>query len=393
MMLGYLLARAGASVTVLEKHADFLRDFRGDTVHPSTLEVLDEIGLLQRFNQLPQQRVHQLGARIGGEFRHVIDFRGLKPFDYLALVPQWDFLNLLADEGRQFPHFDLRMRHEVVGLIQDQGAVTGVTVNSPEGEYALTADLVVACDGRHSTVRREAGLHATDCGAPMDVLWFKLPRTGNEPDDTFATFGAGHILVLLNRGDYWQAAFVVAKGGAEGFRAQPIEILRESVARMAPFLAAGVAALDSWDNVRTLEVQVDRLDRWHQPGLLLIGDAAHAMSPIGGVGINLAIQDAVAAANLLADPLREGGPIEESLLHRVQKRRLRPTKLTQGVQLQIQNHVIAKALDPAHDELEMPKFMRWLIEFQTVRNIPARIIGYGFRREHVHTGEHPPATH
>jgi 2-polyprenyl-6-methoxyphenol hydroxylase-like FAD-dependent oxidoreductase len=387
MMLGYLLARAGVPVVVLEKHADFLRDFRGDTVHPSTLQVLEEVGLLETFNRLPQRRVDQLGVRIGGRLQPVIDFRGLKPFNYLSLVPQWDFLDLLADEGLLYPHFDLRMRHEAVGLIEAGGRVTGVRVRSPDGEVTVKADVVVACDGRHSTLREVAGMKRRDYGAPMDVLWFRVPRKSTDPGETFAIVGSGHMMVLLNRTEYWQAAYVVPKGSDETLRARPIDTLRDSVAKLAPFLAGSIRELASWNNVKTLIVRVDRLERWYRPGLLLIGDAAHAMSPIGGVGINLAIQDAVAAANTLAPVLRKREPVDDALLRQVQRRRLPPTKIIQALQVQAQKRLISKALAQSGDAPNVPAFLRWLLRFRVVRNIPARLIGYGVRAEHVRTGK------
>lgn len=383
MMLGYLLARAGVAVIVLEKHADFLRDFRGDTVHPSTLQILDEIGLLHRFEQLPQRRIDHLNLQIGRQVQQAIDFRGLQPFPYLSLVPQWDFLDLLADQGRRYPQFGLRMQHEALGLIEENGRVAGVQVQSPGGEIEIRADLVIACDGRNSMLRDAAGLRAVDYGAPMDVLWFRLPRKQSDPQDTFGIIGAGNMMVLLNRTDYWQAAYLIAKGGDAALRAQPIVKLRESVAQLAPFLADRSHLPASWDDVKTLQVRVDRLERWHKPGLLLIGDAAHAMSPIGGVGINLAIQDAVAAANTLAPLLLAGGPIDEAPLHAVQQRRLLPTKVIQAVQLQIQQRVISRALSQSGRLPQIPATLRWLLRFRAVRHLPARLFGYGIRREHV----------
>lgn len=392
MMLGYLLARAGVPIVVLEKHSDFLRDFRGDTVHPSTLEILTEIGLLEKFEQLPQRKIDHLNLHIGGHMQQAIDFRGLKPFPYLSLVPQWDFLDLLAAEGQRYLQFDLRMRHEVVGLIKKDGRIVGVHVRSPQGEVEIYADLTVGCDGRHSTVRDAAGLRILDYGAPMDVLWFRLPRKDSDPEDTFGIIGTGHMMVLLNRTSYWQAAYLIPKGGADALRAQPIDELRNSIRKLAPFLADRIHTLAAWDEVKTLEVRVDRLERWYQPGLLLIGDAAHAMSPIGGVGINLAIQDAVAAANALAPVLRTKRPIDEALLRAIQNRRLLPTKLIQAVQVQIQKRVITRALAQSGHPLEIPPMLRWLLRFRPVRHIPARLFGYGFRREHVRTGVSSPST-
>jgi 2-polyprenyl-6-methoxyphenol hydroxylase-like FAD-dependent oxidoreductase len=385
MMLGFLLARAGVPVIVLEKHKDFLRDFRGDTVHPSTLAILDEIGLRETFDKLPQRRVDHLAGIVAGREQQIVDFRGLKPYDYLALVPQWDFLDMLADAGRKLPGFDLRMRHQATGLIEENGRTVGVRVESPEGDYALRADLVIACDGRHSTLRGSADLKAREYGAPMDVLWFRMPRSESDPQDTFGIVDRGHMMVLLNRTDYWQVAFVVPKGSDAALRARSIDALRETVSQLAPFPADRRNAIESWDTVKTLEVQVDRLQRWHAPGLLLIGDAAHAMSPIGGVGINMAIQDAVAAANALAKPLREGGAIDESLLARVQQRREWPVKVVQRVQIAMQKRLISRVLEQSGEPPRVPAPLRFLLDFRSVRHLPARLFGYGLRQEHVHT--------
>ncbi len=389
MMLGLILARAGVSVTVLEKHGDFLRDFRGDTVHPSTLAILDEIGLRDRFDKLPQRRVDHLAGIVGGREQQIVDFRGLKPYDYLALVPQWDFLDMLADAGHALPAFDLRMRHAATGLIEEDGRTVGVHVKSPEDDYDLRAALVVACDGRHSTLREAAGLEAREYGAPMDVLWFRVPRKASDPQDTFGIVDRGHMMVLLNRTDYWQVAFLVPKGSDAALRTRSIDALRESVAQLAPFLADRKDAVEAWDKVSTLSVQVARLDRWHKPGLLLIGDAAHAMSPIGGVGINLAIQDAVAAANVLAQALLDGGVIDESLLARIQRRREWPVKVVQRVQMAMQKRLISHVLEQSGEPPRVPAPLRFLLDFRAVRHIPARLFGYGLRREHVHTPARP----
>ena len=383
MMLGLLLARAGVPVTVLEKHGDFLRDFRGDTVHPSTLAILDEIGLRERFDRLPQRRVDHLAGIVAGREQQIVDFRGLKPYGYLALVPQWDFLDMLAEAGRGLPTFDLRMRHQATGLVDEGGRTAGVRVKSPDGDYALRADLVVACDGRHSTLREAAGLQAHDYGAPMDVLWFRMPRKESDPQDTFGLVDRGHMMVLLNRNDYWQVAFLVPKGSDAALRSGPVEALRESVAQLAPFLADRRDAIETWDQVSTLAVQVDRLQRWHRPGLLLIGDAAHAMSPIGGVGINLAIQDAVAAANALAPALRAGGAIDEALLAAIQRRREWPVEVVQKVQIAMQKRLISRALQDGGRPPHVPALLRFLLGFRGVRHVPARLFGYGLRQEHV----------
>lgn len=389
MMLGLLLARAGVAVTVLEKHGDFLRDFRGDTVHPSTLQILDEIGLLPEFEKLPQRRVDNLSGLIGGRAQPLVDFRGLEPFPFLALVPQWDLLDMLAEAGRAHPHFDLRMRHKATDLIEEDGRVVGVSVESPEGPLEIRAGLVVACDGRHSSLREAAGLKARQYGAPMDVLWFKLPRNESDPQDTFGIVDNGHMMVLLNRNDYWQAAFLVPKGSDLNLRAQSLDVLRESVAQLAPFLADRKSEIMGWNDVSTLSVQVDRLDRWHESGLLLIGDAAHAMSPIGGVGINLAIQDAVAAANALAAPLREGGPICEEMLAAIQRRREWPVRVVQKVQITMQKRLISRALEQSGKPPRVPAVLRFLLGFRAVRHIPARLFGYGIRQEHVRIPESP----
>ncbi|MDO1527844.1 FAD-dependent oxidoreductase [Fulvimonas sp. R45] len=386
MVLGLLLARAGVAVTVLEKHGDFLRDFRGDTVHPSTLEIIDQLGLRAEFDALPQHRVDHLEGIVGGRRQPLVDFRGLHPYGYLALVPQWDFLDLLAREGRRHPSFDLRMRHGATDLLREQGQVVGVQVQGPDGAYDLRADLVVACDGRHSTLRGAAGLEARDYGAPMDVLWFRLPRKDDDPQDTFGIVDRGHMMVLLNRDDYWQVAYLVPKGGDTALRAQPLQVLRDGVAELAPFLADRKDAIAGWDEVSTLTVKIDRLPRWHQPGLLLIGDAAHAMSPIGGVGINLAIQDAVAAANRLAGPLRGGGPIDESVLAQVQQRREFPVRVVQRVQMLMQRKLISRVLEQRGEPPRVPGPLRWLLGFRAVRHVPARLFGYGLRRERVECG-------
>jgi len=385
MMLSLLLARAGVPVTLLEKHGDFLRDFRGDTVHPSTLQILDELGLLSKFQQLPVHRVEHLSGIIGGRDQPLVDFRGLKPFGYLELVPQWDFLDMLAEAGRRYPAFDLRMRHKATGLLEENGRTVGVRVESSQGPMEIRADLVVACDGRHSTLRESAGLQATDYGAPMDVLWFRMPRNPPDPQDTFGIVDGGHMMVLLNRNDYWQTAYLVPKGSDARLRAQSIEVLRDSVAQLAPFLADRKHAIESWEKISTLSVQVDRLDRWHRPGLLLIGDAAHAMSPIGGVGINLAIQDAVAAANALVHPLLGNHAIDESTLAQIQRRREWPVQVVQKVQLTMQKRLLSRALEQAGAAPRIPALLRFLLKFRSVRHIPARLFGYGVRQEHVRT--------
>ena len=384
MMLGYLLARAGLDVAVLEKHADFLRDFRGDTIHPSTLELMHELGLLTDFLALPHQEAHCLKGSIGGFEFIAADFSHLPTrCKFIALMPQWDFLNFLAAQGQHYPNFKLLMHTEATDIIRAGDRVVGVAVTSPDGLREIHADLIVGTDGRHSTVRAKAGLTVEDIGAPMDVLWMRLSR---RPDDHFETLGrvdAGHVFVMLNRGDYWQCAYVIRKGGADATRREGLPAFRSSIVKLAPFLSDRVEELRSWDDVKLLTVAVDRLKQWHCPGLLCIGDAAHAMSPIGGVGVNLAVQDAVAAANLLYAPLRRGQPTLDELAA-VQKRRVFPMRFIQGLQVLIQNRIITRVLASTQSP-KPPLAVRLLDWFPPLRRIPARILGVGVQREHVQT--------
>ena len=383
MMLGYLLARAGVRVTVLEKHADFLRDFRGDTVHPSTLRVMQELGLLESFMQRPHQKLREIGGWFGRESVRLGDFGGLpEPYAFIAMMPQWEFLDFLSDEAKELPAFALRMQANVSELVLDGGRVVGVRGTEPGGAFEIRADLVVGCDGRHSTVRAAAGLTVEDVAAPIDVLWFRISRDPSETDQSLARIGPGHIVVTIDRGDYWQCAFVIPKGGADALRAQDIGVLREQVVKAAQPLASRIGDLHSWDDVKLLTVTVDRLTEWSRPGLLCIGDAAHAMSPVGGVGINLAIQDAVATANLLAEKLRDGS-LEDDDLDAVRERRLWPTKATQALQIGIQDNVLAPVLSGANAELEVPLPMRLLSSMRPLRRLFARLLGMGVRPEHV----------
>ena len=382
MMLGLLLARAGVRVAVLEKHADFLRDFRGDTIHPSTLEVLHELGILEAFLKRPHQEVRQLTGRVAGERVMIADFTHLPTHcKFLALMPQWDFLDFLAAQARAFSTFDLRMQTEVTGLIEDGGRVAGVLVKTPDGPQEIRADLVVGADGRHSAVRARAGLAVDSFGAPIDVLWMRMPRRADDPSQALGYVEGGHILVMLDRGDYWQCAFVIPKGGFDDIRRRGIEAFRADVASIVPFMGDRVSDLDNWNDIKLLTVLVDRLRRWHRPGLLCIGDAAHAMSPIGGVGINLAIQDAVAAANILAGPLGRG-TCSDADLARVQKRRELPTRLVQRAQVFAQERVIAPALGGKGPQ-QLPWPLKLLRRFPMLRRIPARLVGVGIRPEHV----------
>jgi 2-polyprenyl-6-methoxyphenol hydroxylase-like FAD-dependent oxidoreductase len=350
MMLGFLLARAGVSVIVIEKHADFLRDFRGDTVHPSTLEMMYELGLLDEFLKLPHSVVKQISLQIGKDRVIVGHFEHLPVHcKFIALMPQWDFLNFIADRGRRYQTFDLLMQTEAIDLIEENGRVAGVRAKSPEGELEIRAELIVGCDSRHSTIRTKAGLKSDDYGAPMDVMWFRLSHRPGDSEETVGHIESGRMMVMLNRNDYWQCAYVIPKGTAEEVRSAGLDKFRQAIADMSPFVRDRLGEIESWDQVKLLTVAVDRLRRWFRPGLLCIGDAAHAMSPIGGVGINLAVQDAVAAANILAQPLRHGTMTIETL-ESVQRRREFPTRFTQRLQLVLQNNIIGPALEGRRPE-------------------------------------------
>ena len=382
MMLGLLLARAGVDVVVLEKHSDFLRDFRGDTIHPSTLEVLHELGLLEEFLKLPHQKTHELGVYIGDRAIPFADFTHLPTrCKFIAFIPQWDFLNFLAQQAAHYPHFDLRMSAEAIDLIEDSGRVVGVRAQTPSGRLEIRADLVVAADGRASILREEAGLQVQDLGAPMDVLWFRLSRRPDDPEQTMGRFAAQQIFIMISRGEYWQCGYVIPKGAIEQIRARGLEAFRTNITTIASFVGDRVTELRDWDDVSVLSVRVDRLRRWYRPGLLCIGDAAHAMSPVGGVGINLAIQDAVAAANALSQALRTK-QLAIDHLRRVQRRRELPTRVTQRFQVVIQNRIISRVLKRG-GELKPPFFLRMLARFPVLRRVPARLIGIGIRPEHV----------
>ena len=382
MMLGLLLARAGVDVVVLEKHSDFLRDFRGDTIHPSTLEVLHELGLLEEFLKLPHQKAHELGAYIGDTAIPFADFSHLPTqYKFVAFIPQWDFLNFLAQQATHYPHFDLRMSTEATDLIEDSGRVVGVRAQTPSGRLEIRADLVVAADGRASILREEAGLQVQDLGAPMDVLWFRLSRRPDDPEQTMGRFAAQQIFIMISRGEYWQCGYVIPKGAIEQIRARGLEAFRTNITTIASFVGDRVTELRDWDDMSVLSVRVDRLRRWYRPGLLCIGDAAHAMSPVGGVGINLAIQDAVAAANALSQALRTK-QLTIDHLRWVQRRRELPTRVTQRFQVVIQNRIISRVLKRG-GELKPPFFLRMLARFPVLRRVPARLIGIGIRPEHV----------
>jgi 2-polyprenyl-6-methoxyphenol hydroxylase-like FAD-dependent oxidoreductase len=387
-MLGFLLARAGVDVVVLEKHGDFLRDFRGDTIHPSTLEIMSELGLLEDFLKLPHQEVRELAGQIGEDRVVLADFSYLPTrCHFIALMPQWDFLNFLAERARRYANFRLEMQAEVTDLVEDKGIVTGVRAKVPEGTLEVHADLVTGADGRHSAVRDLAGLGVQDLGAPMDVLWMRLSK---RPEDDTAVLGrlqAGRLFIMLDRADYWQCAFVIPKGGFAELRRRGLPAFRQAVVELNPALSNRVQELTSWDDVKLLTVRVDRLERWYKPGVLCIGDAAHAMSPVGGVGINLAIQDAVAAANILAVPL-EKGPVPVEQLRKVQRRREWPTRMMQAVQIFIQKRIISNVL-AMHTQPRAPYVVKLVDQYPWLRRLPAWLIGMGFRPEHVQSPARP----
>ena len=387
MMLGLLLARAGVAVTVLEKHADFLRDFRGDTVHPSTLEVMHELGLLESFLARPHDKARDIRVTIAGAEAPIADFSRLSTrCGFIAMVPQWEFLDFLRDEALRYPGFRLMLQAQALGAIEEAGAVVGLRVGTAQGEIEIRADLVVGADGRHSAVREAAALSVQDLGAPIDVLWLRIAKRPNDPGGSGGRIGTGSFLATIDRGTYWQCAYVIHKGGIEAIKAAGLDAFRARLVALMPVFADRIQAeLASWDDVKLLGVRIDRLRRWWKPGLLCIGDAAHAMSPIGGVGINLAIQDAVAAANLLAAPLADAQVSAAQitpLLARVQARRLFPTRLTQAVQVAAQNRLINPLLDSTRAP-QMPfalKLLRW---FPTLQALPAYAVGVGARPEHV----------
>jgi 2-polyprenyl-6-methoxyphenol hydroxylase-like FAD-dependent oxidoreductase len=381
MMLGFLLARAGVEVGVLEKHADFLRDFRGDTIHPSTLELMHELGLLDEFLQRPHQEVSELRGVINGHSVQIADFSRLPTrCKFVAFMPQWDFLDFLSEHAKRFPSFELRMEHEVVDLIFDDNRVAGARVKTPGGELEVLADLIVGCDGRSSIVRERAGFKPRDYGAPIDVLWMRISKREPDAERTLGFFRHGKLLVLLDRGDYWQCGYVIPKGGFETVKGRGLVALHEELVSMADFLGDRVGELDDWARIKLLTVQIDRLPEWCRDGLLCLGDAAHAMSPAGGVGINLAIQDAVAAANLLAEKLGRG-PVSIADLREVQYRRAWPAAVIQMLQTFIHRYVVTGR--ERGDSNSLPLLPRLLQRFPSLRRLPARLLGVGPRPEHI----------
>jgi 2-polyprenyl-6-methoxyphenol hydroxylase-like FAD-dependent oxidoreductase len=386
MMLGYLLGRAGVDTIVLEKHADFFRDFRGDTVHPSTLQVMDELGLIDDFLKVPHDELQKLEGYFGKARLRIADIsRTGAKYPFIAFMPQWDFLNFLRDKGRRFPSLRVMMSTEATGLIHDGDRVTGVHVTDADGALDIGADLTVACDGRHSIIRPSAGLEIKEIGAPMDVLWFRAGKSA-ETESILARIEAGKMMVTLDRGTYWQCAYVITKGQYDAVRAKGLESFRSDVVSLAPILKPGIADLKSWDDVKLLTVAVNRLKRWTRPGLLCIGDAAHAMSPVGGVGVNIAVQDAVAAANILAAKLAQGAVSEDDLAE-VQRRREFPMRVTQAMQVIIQNNIVSAALKPGNGPFKPPLFARVVNAVPWLQGLTAKFIAVGVRPEHVRSPE------
>lgn len=381
MMLGYLLARAGVPVTVLEKHKDFNRDFRGDTVHPSTMEIFYQLGLLEGFLKLPHQELASIGGKIGGFAFQAVDFSHLPVHNrFVALMPQWDLLNFVAGRAQVFPNFRLCMEHEVTRLIEERGRICGVEARTPEGSVEIRAKLVIGCDGRHSTTRKAAGLEVQEFGVPIDVLWFRLRRDSNDPEQSLGNINNGKILILINRSDYYQVGLIIAKGSFARIQSSGLDAFQRDIAEIAPYLKDRVSGLQSWDQIKLLSVQINRLHRWHRPGLLCIGDAAHAMSPAGGVGINLAVQDAVATANLLAAPLREGN-VTEADLERIERRRSFPTRVIQALQVRAHNGMAKIFASPG--PLRAPWQLKLALRVPGIRRLVGRILGMGVRPERV----------
>ena len=390
MMLGYLLGRAGIETLVLEKHADFFRDFRGDTVHPSTLQVMDELGLIDGFLKVPHQQLQKMDGRFGDESIRIADLSLLHvKYPFIAMMPQWDFLNFLRESGKRFSSLQVMMNANATDLIRSGDRVVGVIADTPEGPVEIRASLTIGCDGRHSIVRERASLEVKEIGAPMDVLWFRAGRRPDETENLFGRVQTGKMLVTFDRGDYWQCAYVIAKGQFDAVKARGLDAFRDDVAAMAPVLSSGLSDVKSWDDVKLLTVAINRLKRWTLPGLLCIGDAAHAMSPVGGVGVNLAIQDAVATANLLAAKLAavkatRGCPSEDEL-DAVRRRREFPVRMTQRMQVIAQNNIISVALQSGDRPLKAPFALRLIAAVPWLQALTGRLMAIGVRPEHVHS--------
>jgi len=389
VMLAYLLAREGVAVTVLEKHKDFFRDFRGDTVHPSTLELMYELGILDDFLKVPHQQLTSVGGAFGDFAFRLADFSSLRTnCNFVALMPQWDFLDFLSGKAKQFPSFALRMQNEAVDLIAKDGRVRGVTANTPDGPVDIVSDLVVGCDGRHSRMREAAGFEVQEFGVPIDVLWFRISRVGNDPEQLAGNINYGKALILIPRGDYFQAGLIIRKGSFPEIQQRGLEAFRNDVRRIAPYLGERVEEVRDWEHIKLLSVQINRLRQWYRPGLLCIGDAAHAMSPAGGVGINLAVQDAVATANILAEPLRQGR-VTEALLERVQRRREFPTVVTQF--LQVNAHKGFEKVFRNPGPATAPWQLKAVVSVPGIQYVMARIVGVGVLPEHIAAAKKPPA--
>lgn len=385
MMLGYLLGRAGIKTVVLEKHADFFRDFRGDTVHPSTMQVMNELGLLDDFLKVPHQQLTQMQGVFGTTLVRIADLSRLNTAcPFIALMPQWDFLNFLEAKSARFPSLRVMKNTEATEIVKDATRITGVVATTPQGALHISADLTVACDGRHSILREQAGLEIEDIGAPIDVLWFRVGKLKADSDGVFARLQRGQMIVTIDRDDYWQCAYVIAKGKIDDIKTRGIDAFRENIASLVPILRDHICDVKSWDDVKLLTVRIDRLTQWALPGLLCIGDAAHAMSPVGGVGVNLAVQDAVAAANILFDKFGARGPSLEDLV-RVQQRRLFPTRMTQTMQTVVQDRIINRAL--SGEDMKPPFAVRMINAVPWLQGLTARLLGVGVRPEHVHSTE------
>jgi 2-polyprenyl-6-methoxyphenol hydroxylase-like FAD-dependent oxidoreductase len=386
MMTGFLLARAGIDVIVLEKHKDFFRDFRGDTIHPSTFQLMYELGLLEDFLRVPHQEISSLSAIFNGHEVHLADFSHLKVArPAIGLMPQWDFLNFIAGQAARYKSFSLIREANVTGLLKDEDKITGVTATTPDGSLEVHAKLVIGTDGRQSTIRAAAGLSVIETGAPIDVLWFRLSRHPDDPGQILGNFSRGRILILLDRSTYWQCGYVIDKDGYDKLKEEGLSKFREDLAETSPFLKDRLLELKDWTDIQLLSVKIDHLHTWYREGLICIGDAAHAMSPVGGVGINLAIQDAVAAANFLWRPLRDEADVPLTVLARLQIRRTFPTRVIQALQVRIQQGINSRRKDV--EKASVPLFMRWAERYPLLRRIPARLVGMGIRPEHVHSPE------
>ena len=384
-MLGYLLARSGVDVTVLEKWPDFFRDFRGDTIHPSTMDILNELGLLEKFLMLPHNETKQVALHISGEEIIVADFSHLKTASkFLGFIPQWDFLNFIAEQGKQYPNFHLLMETESTDLLREKETVIGVKAKDTQGEFEIHATLVVGADGRHSTIREKSNLPLKDFGAPMDVLWFEIPRTNDGSATSLGYVDQGKMLVLIDRDTYWQCGYIIRKGEFDAIKARGVETFRNDVLQLAPFLKTNIEKITAWEQIKLLSVAVDHLVTWYLPGLICIGDSAHAMSPVGGVGINLAIQDAVAAANILVPAFHRAGGVQISDLQAIQDRRSRPARFVQNFQVFAHTRVIARILSSKR-RLRIPWQLRLVQWVPYLRRLPAYFIGVGFRPEHIQT--------